>query len=128
LHGCRRRDEALSAVQEAIRAQNEQELSIETEIAGFKKDAAKETVRRQQGRGCAGCVCFSGPIRIRPTGTWCLVQQQGAMAALGPGGSRDAPAHIQHASLRAHGRLQARSEQLSSLVRKLEGETAYVAK
>lgn len=39
-----RRDEALAAIQDSIRQQQQQELSIETEIHGFKKDINKEQV------------------------------------------------------------------------------------
>jgi hypothetical protein len=41
---CCRRDEALAAIQESIRAQQQQELAIETEIQGYKKDINKEQV------------------------------------------------------------------------------------
>jgi hypothetical protein len=41
-----RRDEALAAIQEAMRQQQEQELAIATEMAGFKKDIAKQQVGR----------------------------------------------------------------------------------
>ncbi len=45
-HDCwlHRRDEALAAIQEAMRAQQQQELSVEMEMQGFKKDIVKEQV------------------------------------------------------------------------------------
>jgi len=56
--GCRR-DEALAAIQESIRAQQQQELSIDMEIQGYKKDINKEQV----GYRCGGqqlAVCIAG--------------------------------------------------------------------
>lgn len=43
-----RRDEALAAIQESISKQQQQELAIETEIQGYKKDVVKEQVRQQK--------------------------------------------------------------------------------
>lgn len=43
-----RRDEALAAVQDSIRAQQQQELAIGTEIQGYKKDINKEQVSLRQ--------------------------------------------------------------------------------
>jgi hypothetical protein len=40
----RRRDQALAAIQESIMKQQQQELAIETEIQGYKKDIVKEQV------------------------------------------------------------------------------------
>jgi hypothetical protein len=42
--GCCRRDEALAAIQDSIWAQQQQELAIDTEIQGYKKDINKEQV------------------------------------------------------------------------------------
>lgn len=39
-----RRDEALAAIQDAMRQQQEQELAIDTELQGFKKDIVKQQV------------------------------------------------------------------------------------
>lgn len=39
-----RRDEALAAIQSSIMKQQQQELTIQTEIQGYKKDITKEQV------------------------------------------------------------------------------------
>lgn len=39
-----RRDQALAAINESIMKQQQQELAIETEIQGYKKDILKEQV------------------------------------------------------------------------------------
>jgi len=44
LSAIQRRDEALAAVQDAIRQQQEQELAINTEMAGYRKDLVKQQV------------------------------------------------------------------------------------
>lgn len=44
-----RRDQALAAIQESIMKQQQQELAIETEIQGYKKDIVKEQVRSRPG-------------------------------------------------------------------------------
>ena len=43
-----RRDEALSSIQDAIREQDQQELNIQNEIEGYKKDIAKEQIKNEQ--------------------------------------------------------------------------------
>jgi frataxin-like iron-binding protein CyaY len=55
---CCRRDEALAAIQDSIRAQQQQELAIDTEIQGYKKDINKEQVStvllaQQPRRSCS---------------------------------------------------------------------------
>jgi len=42
-----KRDEALSSIQDAIREQQQQELSLETEISGYKKDIIKQQVQNE---------------------------------------------------------------------------------
>jgi chromosome segregation ATPase len=42
-----RRDEALSAIQDAIREQQQQVLSVETEIAGYKRDIIKQQLANE---------------------------------------------------------------------------------
>ena len=44
---CCRRDEALSAIQIAMREQQQQELSIESEIQGYKKDIIKQQINNE---------------------------------------------------------------------------------
>ncbi|MEW5316880.1 MAG: hypothetical protein WDW38_008222 [Sanguina aurantia] len=46
-----RRDEALSAIQDSVREQQQQALSIEQEIAGYRKDVVREAVRGEQLSG-----------------------------------------------------------------------------
>eukprot|EP00879_Flechtneria_rotunda_P033179 GHRR01036724.1.p1 GENE.GHRR01036724.1~~GHRR01036724.1.p1 ORF type:complete len:546 (+),score=242.57 GHRR01036724.1:177-1814(+) len=48
LNAIQRRDEALAAIQESIRAQQQQELAINTEIQGYKKDINTEQIRNEQ--------------------------------------------------------------------------------
>ncbi|KAF6257749.1 hypothetical protein COO60DRAFT_1639651 [Scenedesmus sp. NREL 46B-D3] len=48
LTAIQRRDEALAAVQDSIRAQQQQELAIGTEIQGYKKDINKEQIKNEQ--------------------------------------------------------------------------------
>lgn len=45
-HSCRR-DQALAAIQESMMRQQEQQLAIETEIQGYRKDIVKEQVCRR---------------------------------------------------------------------------------
>lgn len=53
-----RRDEALAAIQESIMKQQQQELAIETEIQGYKKDIVKEQVRRDVGALYPRCLSW----------------------------------------------------------------------
>ncbi len=55
-----RRDEALVAIQDAMRKQQEQELAIETEIMGFKKSILKEQIRNEQLMGVVRKVRWPG--------------------------------------------------------------------
>eukprot|EP00877_Chromochloris_zofingiensis_P014228 jgi/Chrzof1/9059/Cz03g34170.t1 len=48
LNAIQKRDEALAAIQDAMREQQQQELSLDTEIQGFKKDITKEQLRNEQ--------------------------------------------------------------------------------
>lgn len=43
-----RRDEALAAIQTAIREQQQQELNIQAEITGYKRDIVKQQVQNEQ--------------------------------------------------------------------------------
>jgi len=43
-----RRDEALAAIQTAIREQQQQELNIEAEITGYKRDIVKQQIQNEQ--------------------------------------------------------------------------------
>eukprot|EP00878_Enallax_costatus_P030136 GHUV01032788.1.p1 GENE.GHUV01032788.1~~GHUV01032788.1.p1 ORF type:complete len:692 (+),score=266.59 GHUV01032788.1:452-2527(+) len=51
VNAIQRRDEALAAIQDSIRQQQQQELSIETEIQGYKKDINKEQIQNEQLSG-----------------------------------------------------------------------------
>eukprot|EP00798_Chlamydomonas_sp_ICE-L_P001679 gene1679-33074_t len=42
-----KRDEALTAIQDAIRDQQQQDLSIQTEITGYKKDIVKQQIQNE---------------------------------------------------------------------------------
>jgi len=48
LYRCPRRDEALSAIQSALRDQQQQELSFESEMIGYRKDILKQQVQNEQ--------------------------------------------------------------------------------
>jgi len=48
LLGVQRRDEALQAIQEAIYEQQQQELNIENEFEGFRRDINKEQLKNEQ--------------------------------------------------------------------------------
>lgn len=84
-----RRDEALAAIEDAIRQQGEQERAIETEVAGYKRDIAKQQVGDGVGIclwvlcACAGTsqvadcfyvwltfVCNCHPFLRLPTSSW----------------------------------------------------------
>ena len=43
-----RRDEALAAIQAAIREQQQQELAVQAEIAGYKRDILRQQVENEQ--------------------------------------------------------------------------------
>lgn len=43
-----RRDEALAAIQDALHQQQQQEISMDLEVEGYKKDISKEQIRNEQ--------------------------------------------------------------------------------
>ncbi|GBF90586.1 hypothetical protein Rsub_03158 [Raphidocelis subcapitata] len=48
LNAIQRRDEALAAIEEAMRQQREQERAIDTEAAGFKRDIERQQIANEQ--------------------------------------------------------------------------------
>jgi hypothetical protein len=89
-----RRDEALQAVQAALREQQEQEVAVAAEISGYRKDVAREQQRNEQLTGvlrraegglarCAALRCAAGP----PRGSQAQLLPGGLLCSRRPGGS-----------------------------------------
>lgn len=77
-----RRDEALSAVQQAMQEQQEKGLLVEAEISGLRKDVAKEQVGLRgswKGGGLVKASCGGGGLGAphRARGLACFTQSQG---------------------------------------------------
>lgn len=104
-HNCTRRDEALAAIEDAIRQQGEQERAIETEVAGYKRDIAKQQV----GDGVGICLwVFVCMCRHHTSGRLSLC--------------------MAHVRMQLSTIPQIANEQLGSVARKVEGEADVVSR
>eukprot|EP00775_Hariotina_reticulata_P007189 gene7189-7403_t len=79
LNAILRRDEALAAIQESIRAQQQQELSIDMEIQGYKKDINTEQIKNEQLSSVVRKVQGEGEFLLKQTGF--AVEKQERLAA-----------------------------------------------
>jgi hypothetical protein len=106
-----RRDQALAAIKESIMKQQQQELAIETEIQGYKKDIHKEQV-------CG----WGGSQQL-----WSAVSL--CMQSAAQHHNREVGQHASdNVDCCVHCFLQIRNEQLSNTVRKVQGECEFVLK
>ena len=113
-----RRDEALSAIQTALRDQQQQELTFDSEMTGYRKDITKQQVGWRLDTG--GWESRNKSINPKAETN---ARGQGQCTSL----------HYQtftHFSLRCSptSHLQVQNEQLTAILKKVEGESQFVAK